>query len=339
MNRCLQLAQLGAGYTAPNPMVGAVLLHNDIIIGEGYHQQYGGPHAEVNCINSVLAENKQLIAKSTLYVSLEPCVHFGKTAPCADLIIQQQIPDVVIACRDSFEKVNGHGVQKLLRARVNVTEGVLEKQALELNKRFFTFHEKKRPYIFLKWAQSNDGFMAKQGFEKVAISNEISNRYTHRMRAYEAAIIVGTKTAIYDNPSLTGRLWPGKNPVRIIIDKQLRLPINSAAFDQSAPLIILNHIKEEKSAHIYFHKIDESENMLSHLMPFLYENNLNSLIVEGGAVLLGSFIKQSLWDEAIVITNNTLNIANGIVAPSLPLQKSVQDFSIYSDQIKLYRNH
>lgn len=339
MNRCLQLAQLGAGYVAPNPMVGAVLLYNDIIIGEGYHQQFGGPHAEVNCINSVVVENKQFICKSIMYVSLEPCAHFGKTPPCADLIIQHQIPEVVIACRDSFEKVNGHGIQKLKEAGVSVTEGVLEKQAQELNKRFFTFHEKKRPYIFLKWAQSNDGFMAKQGFEKVAISNEISNRYTHRLRAHEAAIIVGTNTAIYDNPSLTGRLWSGKNPVRIIIDKQLRLPQEAAAFNENAPLIILNHIKEEKRDNIYFHKIDKNENMLNNLMQFLYENNLNSLIVEGGAVLLQSFIQQSLWDEAIVINNSTLNLGNGIVAPSLPLEKSVQHFSIYSDQIKLYRNH
>ncbi|HSN61213.1 MAG TPA: RibD family protein, partial [Ferruginibacter sp.] len=185
----------------------------------------------------------------------------------------------------------------------------------------------------------NDGLMAKQGFERVAISNEISNRYTHRLRAHEAAIIVGTNTALYDNPSLTGRLWPGKNPVRIIIDKQLRLSQDSAAFNENAPLIILNHIKEEKGANIYFHKIDENENMLSHLMQFLYEKNLNSLIVEGGAVLLQSFIQQSLWDEAIVINNSTLNLGTGIAAPALDQEKQAQHFSINSDQIKLYRNH
>ncbi len=337
MNRCLQLAKLGAGKVAPNPMVGAVLLHNGLIIGEGYHEQYGGPHAEVNCINSVAEQNKELIAASTLYVSLEPCAHFGKTPPCADLIIKNKIPHVVIACRDAFIKVNGHGIEKLKEAGIEVTEGILEKEAMQLNKRFFCFHKNKRPYIILKWAQSNDGFIAGPAYKQIAISNDYTNRFTHRLRSYEAAIIVGTNTAIYDNPSLTARWWPGKNPLRIIIDKQLRLPLDAEIFKDTSPIIILNNIKEEKQENIYFHKIAKSENMLNALLKLLYENNINSLIAEGGTFTLQSFINEGLWDEAIVITNSGLNITNGIAAPVLTNKILMESFTIFSDQVQVYK--
>jgi diaminohydroxyphosphoribosylaminopyrimidine deaminase/5-amino-6-(5-phosphoribosylamino)uracil reductase len=338
MNRCLQLAQLGAGYVAPNPLVGALLLHHDSIIGEGYHQLFGGPHAEVNCINSVAAEEQQLISSSKLYVSLEPCVHFGKTAPCTDLIIHHQIPEVVIGCRDSFEKVNGHGIQRLKEAGVKVTVGVLEKEALELNKRFFCFHQKKRPYIFLKWAQSHDGFIAKEDFGKLAISNEYTNRFTHRMRTSEAAIIVGSHTAIHDNPSLTSRNWPGKNPLRIIIDKQLLLSPGSAVYNGEASTIILNYVKEEQQGNIYLKQLRADEKMLPQLMELLFHNSINSLIVEGGAILLQSFIDAGLWDEAIVIINEKLALQKGIAAPVLNSEKLIGHFNILTDSIQLYKN-
>ncbi len=226
MQRCLGLAKLGAGHVAPNPMVGAVLVYNDRIIGEGYHQQYGKAHAEVNCINSVKEDDIQLIEKSTLYVSLEPCAHYGKTPPCADLIIAKKIPTVVIACRDTYEEVNGRGIDKLKAANVNVIVGVLEKDAIELNKRFFTFYTKHRPYIILKWAQSNDGKIANADHSRVFISNEESNRLVHKWRSEEAAILVGTNTALYDDPELTTRLWTGNNPIRLVIDMEVKLPIS-----------------------------------------------------------------------------------------------------------------
>ena len=338
MNRCLQLAQLGAGYVAPNPMVGALLLYNDTIIGEGYHQQYGEAHAEVNCINSVAEEHKHLIPSSRLYVSLEPCAHYGKTPPCAHLIIQQKISEVVVACRDSFEKVNGHGIQLLKIAGVKVTEGVLEKEALGMNKRFFTFHEKKRPFIILKWAQTKDLFIANAGFKKQVISNEFTNRFTHRLRAEEAAIIVGTNTARYDDPSLTVRNWPGKNPLRIVIDKQLSLSPNLVVNKQGTSTIILNFLREEHRNNIHFFKLSEKENILDQLMNLLFENNINSLVVEGGAQLLQSFIDKALWDEAMVITNNTLNTGAGIAAPVLTMGKLFHQFNILSDKIELFKN-
>lgn len=338
MNRCLQLAQLGAGYVAPNPMVGAVLLYNDTIIGEGYHQKYGEAHAEVNCINSVAEEHKQLIPLSKLYVSLEPCAHYGKTAPCANLIVYHKIPEVVVACRDSFEKVNGHGIQHLKDAGIKVTEEVLEKEALDLNKRFFTFHEKKRPYIILKWAQTNDLFIANTGFEKLAISNEYTNRFTHRLRAEAAAIIVGTNTARYDNPSLTVRNWPGKNPLRIIIDKQLSLSPNLAFNKQDIPTVILNFLREEHSGNIQFFKLNEKDSIPDQLMKLLFEKNINSLIVEGGTQLLQSFINIALWDEAMVITNSKLETGTGISAPVLTEGKLFHQFNILSDRIELFKN-
>ena len=337
MNRCLQLAKLGAGHVAPNPMVGAVLVCNDVIIGEGYHQQFGGAHAEVNCINSVSLKNQSLIKQSALYVSLEPCAHFGKTAPCVDLIIKHNIPEVIIGCSDPFLQVNGQGIQKLKSAGIAVTENVLQKQAQEMNKRFFTFHEKKRPYVILKWAESSDGFIAKPGFEKIAISNEYSQRYTHRMRAQEAAIMVGTNTAIHDNPSLTNRYWPGKNPLKIIIDKQLKVDKNAEVFNNLSPLLVLNYIKEAQEGSVHYHKITGECNIPQYLLPYLYDHNINSLIVEGGTVLLQSFIDQKLWDEAVIIINKALVIGGGISAPLLAGQKMIDTLSLNDDTINIFK--
>ena len=242
MHRCLELASLGMGNVAPNPMVGAVLVYDNRIIGEGYHMQFGGPHAEVNCINSVKPADRELISKSSLYVSLEPCNHFGKTPPCSDLIIKNRIPEVVIACTDPFEKVNGSGINKLMEAGVKVITGILEKNAISLNTRFFTFHQQKRPYIILKWAQSANKKISGKNGEPVRISHALTDRLVHRWRSEEAAIMVGTNTALKDNPSLTTRLWKGKNPIRIVVDNQLKIPSAFTLFNGEAPLIIFNHL-------------------------------------------------------------------------------------------------
>lgn len=338
MGRCLQLAKLGAGNVAPNPMVGAVLVYNDVIIGEGYHQQYGAAHAEVNCFDSVMPHMQAFVSKSTLYVSLEPCSHFGKTPPCADLIIQKSVAKAVIACRDPFKEVNGNGIEKLSAAGIEVLEGVLEKEAQELNKRFFTFHQKKRPYIFLKWAQTKDGFIAKPGFERLAISNTLSNIFTHKMRAEEAAILVGTNTALHDNPGLTTRHWPGGQPLRIVIDKCLKLPGGINLFLDDHPTVVINFLKESQEGPIHFLKIAAEEDFIGQLMKYLYEHKIQSLIVEGGSILLSSFINQNIWDEAVVVTNTKLNIQQGIKAPGLPADKFVTDMSILSDTIQCFRN-
>lgn len=338
MQRCLQLAKLGAGNTAPNPMVGSVLVFDNTIIGEGYHQQFGQAHAEVNCISSVSEENKKLISKSTLYVSLEPCAHFGKTPPCADLIIKMNIPKVVIGCRDSFKEVDGKGIEKLQQAGVDVTVGILEEEAKELNKRFFTFHEKQRPCIILKWAQSNDHKIANADRSRVFISNDYTNRLVHKWRSEEAAIMVGTHTAIYDNPSLTNRYWPGKNPVRIAIDNRLAIPSSHHLLDGEQPTIIFNKSKDEEKGNIVYRKIDGGPGLQQMLLQ-LYEMKMQSILVEGGASLLQSFINEGCWDEARVITNNTLVIGNGIPSPGLKNGALAGTEIFFSDTIYYYKNN
>ncbi len=317
MQRCLQLAAMGAGRVAPNPMVGAVLVYNDVIIGEGYHQLYGQPHAEVNCINSVAEKDKGLIKKSTLYVSLEPCAHWGKTPPCADLIIRHKIPKVVIACRDSYKEVDGRGMQKLYQAGVSVELGVSGKAAEDLNKRFFTFHTKRRPYIILKWAQSKDDKIAAADYTAVKITGANTNRLVHKWRSEEAAIMVGTTTAKMDNPSLTNRLWHGNNPVRLVVDKALKLSPALNLFDQSVRTIVFNEIEDRNDNNVLLYKIPGDKNAVESIIEALYTLNIQSVLVEGGAALLQSFIEMGLWDEARVITNNEMIIGDGIKAPIL----------------------
>ena len=336
MQRCLQLAAMGAGYTAPNPMVGAVLVYEDRIIGEGFHGQYGGPHAEVNCINSVTKEDLPLIAKSTLYVSLEPCSHFGKTPPCTDLIIEKKIPAVVIACKDIYAAINGRGIEKLQAAGVNVTVGILEKEALELNKRFFTFHEYHRPYIILKWAQSIDGKIANADHSRVFISNEYTNRLVHKWRSEEAAILVGTNTALLDDPALTARLWPGNDPTRLVIDMGLKLPSTLQLFDGKVKTIVFNALKHTTVEKLSYYKLDKGEDMLQQLLTGLYEQQLISVVVEGGAKLLQSFINEGLWDEARVIGNGQLTIGNGVDAPVLTNADLRSEEKLLTDQIAYY---
>ncbi|MEO6730147.1 MAG: bifunctional diaminohydroxyphosphoribosylaminopyrimidine deaminase/5-amino-6-(5-phosphoribosylamino)uracil reductase RibD [Ferruginibacter sp.] len=338
MYRCIELAELGAGNVAPNPMVGSVLVYNDRIIGEGYHRQYGQAHAEVNCINSVEQADKHLIEKAILYVSLEPCAHFGKTPPCADLIIKKNIPVVVIACRDSFPEVNGSGIQKLKAAGVKVITPVLEKEAWELNKRFFIFHNQHRPYIVLKWAQTANGIIGNSDHSRLFITNDLTNRKVHQWRSMESSILVGTATALYDDPSLTTRLWQGNNPIRLVIDKALKLPASSHLLDRTVKTIIFNTIRNEEEGNLIFYKISKEKSFVAQLMEVLYKLNIQSVLVEGGAKLLQSFIDENCWDEARVITNTALEIATGIHAPSLFNSDKIYSESILNDSIHYYQH-
>lgn len=339
MQRCLQLAQLGAGKVAPNPMVGAVLVYSNRIIGEGYHQQYGQAHAEVNCINSVAKEDQQLLSKSTLYVSLEPCAHFGKTPPCADLIIEMKIPKVVIGCRDSYAEVDGKGIAKLENAGVEVVTGVLEEEAKQLNKRFFTFHTKQRPYIILKWAQSGNCKIGNADLSRVFISNDYTNRLVHKWRSEEAAIMVGTNTALHDNPSLTNRWWAGNNPVRVVIDKVLKVPKEHHLFSGDIPTIVFNTIKTEDAGNLLYRQVADGDSVLQQMLAVLFDMKIQSVLVEGGAQLLQSFIDKELWDEARVIINNTLVITDGIAAPELSGQTKAAAKTIFSDTIHYYNRY
>lgn len=313
----MELALLGAGSVAPNPLVGAVLVHDGMIIGEGWHQQYGQAHAEVNCINQAIQQgHAQKIPLSTMYVSLEPCAHFGKTPPCADLIIQHSIPAVVIGCRDPFEAVNGKGIDKLRAAGVNVqlADEEVEKACKELNKRFFTFHTKQRPYIRLKWAQSVNKKIAGMG-ERVLISNEYTNRLVHKWRSEEAGILVGTNTALLDDPSLTNRLYEGPTPVRLVLDMDLRLPASLQVFDSTVRTIVFNSKKELEQDGLLYYKINKENDLIKELLQALFQLNIQSVLVEGGSWLLQSFIDSHSWDEIAVITNTNMSIAEGLNAP------------------------
>lgn len=324
MLRCLELANNGFGNVAPNPMVGCVIVYERKIIGEGYHQEYGKAHAEVNAIHSV--KDKTLLKKSTLYVNLEPCAHFGKTPPCANLIIEYHIPRVVIGCVDSFSEVSGKGIEKLKTAGIEVVVGVLEKESLELNKRFFTFHNKKRPYIILKWAETKDGYIDVERINEIAgqtnnevdnwITSPLSKQLVHKWRSEEAAIMVGTNTALNDNPQLNVREWNGRNPVRVVVDLHDRLPQNLHVFDKSIPTLVFSLTKQEQENNLTFVKINDSKNLIQEVLNELYKRNIQSIIIEGGATLLQSFIDQNLWDEARVFVGNNY-FKKGLNAPVL----------------------
>jgi diaminohydroxyphosphoribosylaminopyrimidine deaminase/5-amino-6-(5-phosphoribosylamino)uracil reductase len=351
MRRCQQLAKLGAGYVAPNPMVGAVLVNDGKIIGEGWHQKYGEAHAEVNCIASVKNGNKDLISRSTLYVSLEPCSHFGKTPPCTDLIMKNKIPKVIIGCRDPFIEVDGNGIEKLKAAGVEVEVGILEKECEELNKRFITFHTKKRPYIILKWAQTGDGKIAApskpppkgEAYEdsersRLLISNEYSNRLVHKWRSEEAAILIGTNTALLDNPELTTRLWPGPSPVRLIVDMDLKLPSSLKIFDQQQRTIIFNTIKHEEEGNVQYYQVTEDVNIVPQILNALYQLKIQSVLVEGGARMLQSFIDEGMWDEARVIESSELRVQSGLPAPQLQNALKTEEQNLFSDKIDIYKH-
>lgn len=341
MHRCLQLARLGAGYVAPNPMVGAVLVYENRIIGEGYHQRYGEAHAEVNCIASVKQEEKALIPGSTLYVSLEPCAHFGKTPPCADLIIARKIPRVVIGCRDPFEQVNGKGIEKLKAAGVEVTllpeRDPVATRCRELNQRFFTFHTRQRPYVILKWAQTANGYISAAGNERLLISNDYSNRLVHRWRSEEAAILVGTNTALSDDPALTTRLWPGPSPVRLVVDRDLRLLSSLKIFDGSVRTIVFNTVKQEEQGNISYYRIAKKANLVTEIMNALYQLNIQSVLVEGGARLLQSFIDEGAWDETRIIRSSVTVPDGGVPAPQLKNALQTDEQILLSDTITIYK--
>ncbi|MCQ2253348.1 MAG: bifunctional diaminohydroxyphosphoribosylaminopyrimidine deaminase/5-amino-6-(5-phosphoribosylamino)uracil reductase RibD [Bacteroidales bacterium] len=314
MRRCIELAMMGAGNVSTNPMVGAVVVHNGVIIGEGYHRKCGGPHAEVNAINSV--RRQELLPESEIYVSLEPCAHFGKTPPCADLIIEKKIRKCYVGCLDPFSKVDGKGIQKLRAASVEVEVGILEKECQDLNRRFFTSVNLKRPYVILKWAQSLDGFIDKD-FAPVRISNHQTEIINHKWRSEEDAILVGTNTALRDNPSLTNRLWAGKNPVRVVIDRTLKLSNNLKIFNDEARTIVFTEVDKESSlGSVTYVRVDFDESFPSTILKKLDEMKVQSLIVEGGAMTHKMFIDNGLWDEARIF-QSCARLGNGTRAAVL----------------------
>ncbi len=340
MKRCLDLANLGIGYVSPNPMVGCIIVHNNKIIGEGYHQKYGEAHAEVNAINSV--KDKSLLKKSTLYVSLEPCAHYGLTPPCSDLIVKNEIPNVVVGIVDSFAKVAGKGIEKMEKAGINVQVGVLEKECREINKRFFTYHEKKRPYIILKWAETLDGFIDfDRSFSEYGepswITGQKALNHVHKMRAAEDAIMVGTNTALKDNPSLTVRHCEGKNPIRVVLDNNLRLPNHVKLFDKKVQTIVFNSIKNEEFKNLEMVKINFDKNIVKQVLKILYIKKIQSVIIEGGKQLLDTFIDEDMWDEAYRFIGNK-KFKSGINAPVLmkPINKTVK---FDSDNLLVYKNN
>lgn len=341
MSRCIQLAKNGLGKTYPNPLVGSVIVYNNKIIGEGWHQKAGKAHAEVRAVDSV--KNKDLLKESTIYVSLEPCSHFGKTPPCSDLIIASGIKNVIIGSLDPNPKVAGKGVQKLINAGCDVKTGVLEKECLELNKRFFTFHQKKRPYIILKWAQSADGFIApspeKRNEKKpIWISNSYSRQLVHKLRAQETAILIGTTTALQDNPSLTTRDWAGNSPIRIVLDKELKLPENLQIFDKRVKTILLTEKNKDSDELLMYETIDFLK-MPYEVCRVLEQHQLQSVIIEGGTKIIQSFLDAELWDEAYIFTGPNL-IYNGISAPQLNFSETMvlEQKRIQTDDLKIFRN-
>ena len=314
MQRALQLARLGTGTVSPNPMVGCVIVHNGKIIGEGYHQKYGDAHAEVNAVNAV--SDKSLLSESDIYVTLEPCSHFGKTPPCADLLIKYKFKKVIVCNYDPNPLVAGQGIEKLRQAGIEVEVGLLEKEGVELNKRFFTYIEKKRPYIILKWAESADGFIAKKNYEAVQISNLLSRRFVHKMRSEEDAIMVGTNTAKYDNPTLNTRFWTGKNAVRVLVDKELSLSKNLHIFDNSQKTICYNSLKDKIIENNIFVRTPLNTSIEPFILEDLYQRKIQSIIIEGGTILLQSFIDLGLWDEAFILKSEII-LEQGIDAPKI----------------------
>lgn len=339
MQRCLELAGHGLGNVSPNPLVSCVIVKDDKIIGEGYHNVYGGPHAEVNAINSV--KNKELLKKSTLFVNLEPCSHHGKTPPCSDLIISMGIPEVIIGQQDPNPLVSGNGIEKLNSSGCKVITGVLEKESNYLNRRFNIFHERKRPFIILKWAQTLDGFMdidrnADIKPENNWISNYQLKRLVHKWRTEEDAIMIGTTTALNDNAKLTAREWPGKNPLRIVLDENLILPDNLNVLDDSTPTIIFTSKQKRARQNTEFIAIDFQKDIFSQMMDILYKKGVQSIIVEGGKILLESFLKINLWDEARVIIGNKI-FHKGLRGPDLPGRPYVSEL-IDKDQLLIFKN-
>ncbi len=337
MRRCLQLAEMGKGQVSPNPMVGAVLVHDGRIIGEGWHRVYGKAHAEVNCIDSVADADKHLIPESTMYVSLEPCAHHGKTPPCAERLVKEQVKEVIVCNPDPFEKVGGRGMQILHDNNIKTATGILDKEGRWLNRRFFCVQENKRPYIILKWAQSANGIFAPYGNRRYQISNAYSSSIVHKWRTEEDAIMVGTNTALADDPQLTARLWEGKNPLRIVIDRSLILPNNLKLFNKETDTWVVNDMKAEEGDNLQYIKLEFDEQLLENILQRLNDAKVQSLIVEGGAKLLNTFIAKGLWDEARVITGDKV-IEHGIAAPVLSNAVAAFETALAEDTLQVYVN-
>lgn len=341
MFRCIELGKNGLGTAAPNPMVGCVVVHKEKIIGEGYTSPYGGPHAEVNAVNSI--EDKSVLSKSSLYVTLEPCAHYGKTPPCVNLILKHHIPKVIIGLKDPNKKVAGKSIQLLKEKGCEVIVGVLENECREHHKRFLSFQEKRRPYIALKWAETLDGFIAPKENQRVDnpqpywITNTYSKQLVHKWRAEERAILIGTATALADNPKLTTRKWQGNNPIRIIIDKGLKIPVNFHVLDNAVKTIVITAIEDKK---VYkdgiSYEVASFKNLPTEICIILYKHDITSILIEGGAKTLQSFVDNNLWDEARIFKGVT-NFTKGIRAPKIA-GKQISDAKLRNDQLIILRN-
>ena len=344
IKRCLELAINGMPSAMPNPSVGAVIVYENKIIGEGFTSAYGGNHAEVNAIHSV--KDKLLLSKSTLYVSLEPCSHFGKTPPCADLIVKHKIPNVVIGTLDSNEKVAGNGIKKLKEAGINAIVGILEKECYDLNKRFFTFHNNKRPYIILKWAETLDGFIApiQQESNKdtvkykksISISNEFSRQLVHKWRSEEQAILVGTTTVLNDNPKLDVRDWKGKNPIRVILDKSGKItPLYNVKDTSIKTIVITEQEKTFSFDNLIYEKCIFNQELVTSICKILYKHKIQSVFIEGGTKTLQSFIDANLWDEARIFKSDSL-LGFGIKSPKIQSESTTSKFVLHDKLLTLY---
>ena len=333
MQRALGLAKNGLGAVSPNPMVGCVVVQNDVIIGEGWHQKFGEAHAEVNAINSV--ENKELLKRATVYVTLEPCSYHGKTPACSDLLIRSKVKEVIIAALDPNSKVSGNGVKALKSAGIEVEVGILEKESIELNKRFFLNQSLARPFIILKWAQTQDGFVARKNYDSKWISNEFSRQRVHQWRAEEDAILVGKNTAQYDNPSLTVRDWKGSNPIRVVLDRQLELSTKLNLFNGEVKTLVYNCKESNTNEKLELVRLGK-DNFISELLVDLYQRDIGSLIIEGGSQVLAIFIQLGLWDEARVFTSNQ-EFGEGIEAPSFNEKVNTSEY-VENDELNYYYN-
>lgn len=338
IKRCIELAKNGLGTTYPNPLVGSVVVYNDTIIGEGWHKKAGEPHAEVNAINAV--KDKSLLLKATLYVNLEPCNHFGKTPPCSNYILQNKIQNVVVGTIDYNQKVAGSGIAYLKENNVEVTVGVLEKECYDLNRRFFTFHKKKRPYIILKWAESADGFIApftKQYQSPIWLSNEISRQLVHKWRSEEQAILVGTNTVLADNPKLNTRTWYGNNPTRIVLDRLNKISENYFVKDKTVPTIIVTEQEIFNNTNgLIYENIIFDELLAENVNTILYHHNIQSVLIEGGSQTLQTFINAATWDEARIFKTKTI-LGNGIKAPRINSTYNKEQLALLDDELLILK--
>ncbi len=336
MQRCIELARNGAGTVSPNPMVGAVVVHDSKIIGEGWHRKAGEPHAEVHAINAV--KDQQSLRKSTVYVSLEPCSHFGKTPPCSDLLVEKQVKRVVVGCTDPNPEVAGKGIEKLIRGGIEVVEGVLEKDCRHLNAKFFTFHQRQRPFITLKWAQTADGYMDKQRSAdergSFPISGKLAQVFVHKMRTEHDAILIGRQTAFIDNPGLSSRVFNGKSPRPLILDRHNKLPKNLKVLQNPATKHFV--LKENVDESFPSIPISSEAHFILEVLSVCYKMNIQSVLVEGGAVIHQAFLNQDLWDELVVLESKQ-ELQDGLKAPQL-LSKPIKEEKLGEDQLKFYRH-